>query len=144
MAASTSKSSSSTRFSSDPLSAYSRVRRSAPHGLTLELIVAVRLARDNACLEKRNANHEKRIRQLECGMLKSAPAAEDVQLLAAEGDLLLAEEYVELVGAQRNSAELHADLAAKAIEPANSDEQRHRTNAIFFLLRVAAPRLYGC
>jgi hypothetical protein len=91
------------------------------------------LEKRNANLEMRNANLEKRVSQLECGMLNSIPAAEDVPFMA--------DDDVELAVPRISSTEVHANLASKAIEAARLDEQRHRTSAIFILLRVGSPAL---
>jgi hypothetical protein len=80
---------------------------------------------------------EKRVDELEGATLKSGPAAQNVP----DAD------DVECVG-RTSSADLRARLA-KAFKAAKSDEQRHRTNAVFLLLRVRCcwklvePRVYA-
>jgi hypothetical protein len=81
-------------------------------------------------LAKKNQRLEKRVSQLEGAMLTSLPAGDNVPLLV--------EEDVEL-SSRMSATDVHADLAGKTIESAKSDEQRHRTSAIFFVLRVCRP-----
>jgi hypothetical protein len=78
-------------------------------------------------LAEKNEKLEKRVSLLEDAILKSVPASDSMPLLA-DKDL----------EDRMSSADVHADLASKAIESAKLDEQRHRTKAICLLLRVCA------
>jgi hypothetical protein len=83
-------------------------------------------------LATNNERLEKRVSKLEDAMAKLLPAAENEPLLAEGG--------VQLVGrwgaGRMTSAVLRANFASEGIEKAKRDEQRHRANAIFLLLRV--------
>jgi hypothetical protein len=103
-----------------------RDRRSAEAVTELAMQIGVQLS-------KENERAEKCMRQLEDAILQSQSATESMQLLAKE--------EMELAGPRMSSTDLHADLASKAIEAAKAGQQRHSTNAIFFMLRVGCPAL---